>query len=341
AKIMQRFVPISQEFRPAAIKARQGMRNAVATVIVFNILLVLLVAYILNKSTLSRLAILSKNMEQFAHGKPASEKLTGADELSELDKAFQEMSSKLIALEEHRQSMRAMVSHDLRSPLTSMILKTKIILSDESRKLPTTVHRDLKALYSEADRLRRLANTLLDIEKMEDGSIDVDLQPEAFSEILELSTESITSLCKRKQITVSTESPENCYLSCDKDRAVQVLINFLSNAVKFAPKKTELAIKAVPDQGYWRVEVHDQGPGVPADKRNKLFAKFIQLEQAEETKKEGSGLGLYICKLLIEAQKGEVGYKESELGGSCFYFKLKQASPKEEFLNKAALSLND
>lgn len=326
AKIMEKFAPASREFRPAAVKAREGMRNAVAAVLGLNILLVLAFAYILNKSTLSRLAILTRNMERFALSKPGSQNLAGNDELSELDKAFQEMSHKLIGLEEERKSIRAIVSHDLRAPLKSMISKTKIILS---RNPPENLSRNIKLLHSEIDRLRRLANTLLDIEKMEDGSIEVDLKPVDFGEILELSTESIAALCKRKQIVIETSYPENCFISCDKDRSVQVLINFLSNSVKFAPKNTRLAIRAVEIHNFWQVEVHDQGPGVPQDKQNKLFAKFIQLEQAEEIKKEGSGLGLYICKLLIEAQKGEVGYKTSDLGGSCFYFTLLQAHSLE------------
>ncbi len=322
-KLIALYTPIAQEFHPKAIKARADLRNGIIAAIAFNVLLVMALAIILNKNTLSRLKVLMENMKAFSKGKPPAEPLSGNDELSDLDKAFREMSDELARLEEFRQSMRAMVNHDLRSPLTSMSLKVEIMLGGAEDSLSPKMVKDLKVLKSETDRLRRLANTLLDIDKMEDGSVDVRLSSISCAEIIALSAEAVLAQCKRKNIELVQDLPADAAFMCDKDRTIQVVVNFLSNAVKFAPKNSKLELAVVPGENdCWRLEVLDEGPGVPADKKDKLFAKFSQLDQPSEVRKEGSGLGLYICKMLIEAQKGKVGFRAREGAGSCFWFEL-------------------
>ena len=112
-------------------------------------------------------------------------------------------------------------------------------------------------------------------------------------------------------------------LFCDSDRTIQVLVNLLSNAIKFAPKDSVITLrsKLTTDHSF-RFEVVDQGPGVPPDQINSLFAKFHQLDQPTAVKQEGSGLGLYICRMLITAQGGKVGYTSPGDRGSCFWFEL-------------------
>ncbi len=318
------YTPIAQEFHPRAVKARADLRNGVIIAIVFNVLLVISVAIMLNKNTLSRLKILMDNMKAFSKGQSPAASLGGNDELSDLDKAFRDMSDELARLEEFRQSMRAMVNHDLRSPLTSMSLRVELMMeSRNDEPVPPQMLKDLKLIKSETDRLRRLANTLLDVDKMEDGSVDVQAVNVPCADIVAVSVESLLAQCKRKKIQIVETVPADSAFFCDKDRTIQVLVNFLSNAAKFAPKNSTIEIAIVPaENDRWRLEVLDEGPGVPEDKKDKLFAKFSQLEQAAEVRKEGSGLGLYICKMLIEAQKGNVGFRGRESGGSCFWFEI-------------------
>jgi signal transduction histidine kinase len=96
----------------------------------------------------------------------------------------------------------------------------------------------------------------------------------------------------------------------------------LSNAIKFAPKHSAITVSATQVENQVRVEIHDKGPGIPREKQSRLFSKFSQLEQPEEIKKPGSGLGLYICKTLINVQSGSVGVDSSEDSGTCFWFSL-------------------
>lgn len=331
--LLAKYKPIAEDLGPKALRGREALRTAMVGAIAMNVAVVAGIALLLNKTTLHRLRILTENMKEFSKGKPPSKRLEGNDELSDLDSSFNEMADELARLNEVRKSMQAMVSHDLRSPLTSMALRLEMMVQMQTEQLPPQVEKDLKHLKSETDRLKRLANTLLDIEKMEEGSMQVISKNIACQEIVSTSVEALLSQLKRKQIAVEQSVPQETAFLGDADRTIQVVINFLSNAVKFAPKNSKVTISLVSaSETVWRLEVHDEGPGVPVDKRDKLFGKFNQLDQPDEVRKEGSGLGLYICKLLIEAQNGRVGYRPSEQGGgSCFWLELPKGelSPPE------------
>jgi signal transduction histidine kinase len=316
------YTPIAQEFHPKAVKARADLRSAIIVAIVANVLLVCALAVLLNKNTLSRLLVLLNNIKSFSQGQVGT-RLEGNDELTDLDRAFFAMSEDRRKLEEIQKSMRAMVSHDLRSPLTSMGLRIEMMLLYKDESMSEQTLKDLHIINSEAQRLKRLAHTLLDIEKMEDGSLDVTLNPNYCKDICASSATAILSQMKKKVITLVENVHEDMICNCDSDRTIQVLVNLLSNATKFAPKNSTIEIKVqMVNSERVRFEVLDQGPGVPEEKQGKLFAKFSQLDQPDEVKKEGSGLGLYICKLLVEAQQGQIGYNTRPEGGSCFWFEL-------------------
>ncbi|MBX9686953.1 MAG: hypothetical protein K2X27_09640 [Candidatus Obscuribacterales bacterium] len=337
-KMLAIYTPIAAEFHPKAMKARANLRGAVILGVAANVILVACFAVLLNRNIMLRLLLLLNNIKAFSVPGQKISRLNGNDELAEIDQVFQEMSNELEKLESFKQSMRAMVSHDLRSPLTSMGLRVELILEDIEDVYPQLTG-NLKTLNSEIQRLRRLANTLLDIEKMEDGSIEVQAKENSCADLITVSIEAVLAQSKRKEITIKQSLVQCASMYCDRDRSIQVLVNFLSNAVKFAPRKSEIEIKVCENnEDSWSIEILDQGPGVAEDAQNKLFAKFVQLEQSADLKKQGSGLGLYICKMLIEAQNGRVGYKKRAEGGSCFWFELPKAALKALLLFTVLLS---
>lgn len=330
-KLKALYSPIAQEFHPQAVKARENLRIAIVLAVFFNLALSAGFAVMLNRNTLMRLAILSENMRAFSRGESTMVRLKGNDELSELDQNFSKMAEELTRLDELRKSMQAMVSHDLRSPLTSMGLRVELMLGNSTESLSAATTRNLKLLSSEIERLRRLANTLLDIDKIQDGSLKVELSPVVCQDIVAVSVEAVLAQSKRKEIEISSNLVEDAVFLCDKDRTIQVLVNFLSNAVKFAPKGSKIQVELKEStENFLRLSVIDEGPGIPEEQRNRLFNKFSQLEQPSEIKKEGSGLGLYICKLLIEVQNGKLGFEPVESGGTCFYFELPRALATKE-----------
>lgn len=325
AALIQIYGEEAKDFSPAEISARQGMRNSFVLAILANVTIVACLAVVIHRQTLTRLGILMSNMKHFARGDQIYQNLQGSDEIAELDKEFAEVSKERNRLEEIRKSMRAMVSHDLRSPLSSILINVQMLLESEVSS-PKSI-RILKRVFSETERLSRLANTLLDIEKIEDGKLDVTCTPLLCLDIVTSSVAVVQPQLDRKQLKIIENLEEDLYCLADKDKAIQVLVNFLSNAGKFAPARSTIRLNAFRNEltEKIRFEVIDEGPGVPSDKVANLFNKFSQLEQSEDLKKTGSGLGLYICKMLTAAQNGTVGFAQPENPGSCFWFELPAA----------------
>lgn len=312
----------AEEFQPAAIQARTDLRHLIIAAVAFNLIMVAALAVIVNKNTLSRLQILMENMQRFSRGQQGYERLSGTDELAELDKAFKDMSDERNRLDEIRKSLQAMVSHDLRSPLASINLSVELVLSMYVDTLQPNVVKILGRMHSQLLRLSRLARTLLDVEKIEDGHLEVIMKPHSCAELIDASLAAVVSLAEHTQITFKQDFDPELNLICDEDRTIQVIVNFLSNAIKFAPPNSTITVSVKIIESFVHFEIIDEGPGVPDEQAGRLFEKFRQLDQPSEVKKQGSGLGLFICKMLISAQGGQVGYKRADTGGSCFWFDI-------------------
>lgn len=332
-KLSELYRPMVGDLAPEAIRARTGLRQATVAVVAANILLVAALAMAVNQQTLTRLQILLENIRAFSRREKSLRKLKGQDELAELDNAFHEMSDEWHRLDEVQKSLRAMVSHDLRSPLTSINLALELLIDTKIDTFDEKTAKTIRRVSSETQRLARLAKTLLDIEKLESGQIQVDVTVLPCRQIVAASVDAVASLADRKSLTIELAAADReINLKCDEDRTVQSLVNLLSNAIKFAPTKTIISVNyGLATNGNARIEVVDCGPGVKDEQVQQLFSKFVQLDQPEAVKKEGSGLGLYICRLLIEAQGGSIGYSRAGDLGSCFWIELPAvaASPHE------------
>ncbi len=321
----------ARAFEPDQLKDRAELRNRIKVSVGIVILLVLLSFVYMNRTTLQRLQVLMRNIQRFSKGERSHEALDGKDELADLDTAFREMSEERNRLEDIRQQMRAMVNHDLRSPLTSINICLELLITKFGPTLNTEVTSQLKRMHLESQRLVRLASTLLDVEKLEEGLLEVRLKQMTSTELVKTSVEAVENLAGRKSIKLIQSADPDVIVSCDEDRTIQVLINFLSNAVKFSPEGSSIeVVTAAQDNGFIKFSILDQGTGVPPEKVGSLFSKFQQLDQPDAVKKEGSGLGLYICKMLVETQGGRLGYTAREEGGSCFWFELPDADKIEQ-----------
>lgn len=321
-ELMDLYGPTVQEFEPRNIQARKSLNNTVVlAVIAIGISIVGLGLWI-NKTVLAKLQIVMTNMRTFSRGKQDYKELSGTDELAELDRAFKEMRDERNKLDELRKSMQAMISHDIRAPLSSINLTLEVVLDANTKSLDPDVERRLRRTYSEVQRLSRLVTTLLDVEKIESGELRVDMRVRTYDEVAVPAITAVSSLLERRQLKLKEDADEDVLLKCDVDRTIQVLVNFLSNAVKFAPPESTITVTCKEQQGRVRFEVTDEGPGVPADKVDSLFQKFSQLDQPSEVKQQGTGLGLFICKMLINAQGGSVGYRSPGERGACFWFEL-------------------
>ncbi len=252
-------------------------------------------------------------------------------------------NQRLLELDQLKSSFLSSVSHELRTPLTSVLGFTKLIHKDLARsfwrlaqgdeqlvKKSERIQDNLGIITHEAERLSRLINDVLDLNKIESGRMawhDRTVIPE---EIIARTLQSQRGhLAGKKQLKLLTEvAVELPVLFVDPDRLEQVLINLLSNAIKFTDRG-HILVRAFPtDEGWLHVEVQDTGPGIPADELSKIFDKFHQA-RARDTlveKPAGTGLGLTICREIVEHYHGRIWVESQVDVGSSFFLELPAAS---------------
>ena len=224
------------------------------------------------------------------------------------------------------------VSHELRTPLTSVLGFASIIESKLHSKISPAIAEDnlkaqkalrvteknLRIVVSEAERLTILINEVLDIAKMEEGKVSWDFQSVNPASILKQAIEATTPLFAEKPVELIEDIPDslpNCLL--DKNRILQVLINLISNAIKFTDKGFVRCCGSIQD-GKLLIRVIDSGIGLSVSQQDKVFEKFTQMGNILTSKPQGSGLGLSICEQIIEAHGGRI-WVESQPGCGCIF----------------------
>ncbi len=255
---------------------------------------------------------------------------------AELYEEAKEAKAKAEDANEAKSAFLSTVSHELRTPLTSVLGFAKIIrkrLEDkifpavnvEDQKIKKTmkqVSENLNVVVSEGERLTNLINDVLDLAKIESGRMEWHLKPVFLQDVISRAIASTSSLFDQKGLKLTKNiSPDLPLVSGDEDKLIQVVINLLSNAVKFTDKG-KVSIDAYLDKGQIMVEVQDTGIGISEDDKHKVFERFRQAGDTLTDKPQGTGLGLPICREIIEHHGGIIWMK-SEIGvGSSFFFSI-------------------
>lgn len=247
-------------------------------------------------------------------------------ELNRLNQELEALSKELgyardAAMDASRRKseMVSVVSHDLRAPLTSMkaalgLLSVGVHSAAASRELIDLAHRSSGYMLA-------LINGLLDLDKLESGSIELNKVELKVSDIFQQTIELLTSTA-RVSDTELRALPTELTVLADNERIIQTAVNLVANAIKFSPVGGFVELSAVEDNDAVTVNVRDNGRGVPEVQLNTIFDRFTQVETADYTEKGGAGLGLSISKALVEAHGGTIGV-DSEVGkGSTFWFRL-------------------
>jgi len=232
--------------------------------------------------------------------------------------AFQDITS-LYEVDRLKSEFVSIVSHELRTPLTSIKGALQLLLSELPAADPDHITL-MNVALSNTDRLVRIINDILDISKIEAGKLALNAKLQTVAEVVTLSVQNVQHLAQSASLTIATLIEADVpAIHVDLDRTIQVVVNLLSNALKFAPAKSEVTLSARRERdGFVAISVTDRGRGIPPDKVGLLFQKFQQLDDANTRKVRGTGLGLAIVKALVEKQGGCV-WVESEVGkGSTF-----------------------
>jgi PAS domain S-box-containing protein len=219
------------------------------------------------------------------------------------------------------------VSHELRTPLTSIRGSLTLLSVGALGSLPDQAKKVVGIAERNTIRLITLINDILDIEKLESGKLDMVFDTVSLSNVMERSAEAVKAFAEQNGIRLEFQ-PTNATVNADGDRLVQVMVNLISNAVKFSPKGGAVTIAVSEIPNWVEVKVIDRGRGIPAKFKNALFQRFQQVEASDSKKKGGTGLGLAICKGIIEAHSGNIGVESEEGKGSVFWFRVPPASQR-------------
>lgn len=229
--------------------------------------------------------------------------------------------ARLASLERLRDDLVHMVVHDMRSPLTVMLGHLAMLRQGPLKGLSGDALEDLTAAERGARRLGRMANDLLDVSRLEEGKLPLRREE---SDLVLAARDAIGNLgMLDRSRTLELHAAGQARCSFDVDLVRRVLENLISNAIKHSRAGDVLQISVATVEGRARVEVRDQGPGVPPEARQRIFEKFQSSAPAAERKKHHSvGLGLTFCKLAVEAHGGAIGVSPREPKGSVFWFEL-------------------
>jgi PAS domain S-box-containing protein len=215
------------------------------------------------------------------------------------------------------------VSHELRTPLTSISGSLGLLAGQWSGKLPQSAARLLAIAYTNSQRLVRLINDILDIEKLESGRVVFNLRRVDIRLLVEQSIENNRGFAEGYGVPIRLDTASaHGEANVDPDRLAQVITNLLSNAVKFSPADEEVLVRVEKNENVVRISVRDHGSGVPADFKEHIFEKFAQADGTNSRQKAGTGLGLSIVKQIVERLGGEVGFDDAPGGGTIFHVEL-------------------
>jgi len=225
----------------------------------------------------------------------------------------------------------SLVSHELRTPLTSIKGFTEMVLDGDAGEINEEVEEYLGIVFSNAERLVALVNDLLDISRIESGRVQLKVETVDLNEIVQTVVATMQQSIHEKQQSLTVEmDPPAIYVKGDKDKLVQVLTNYVSNAYKYTRADGEIRI-VISEQGdFAHVAVSDNGFGISPEDQQRLFTRFYRVDNSMTRQVGGTGLGLSIVKQLINLQGGDVGV-ESALGkGSTFSFTVPLVEKADE-----------
>ncbi|SDF10864.1 PAS domain S-box-containing protein [Sulfitobacter delicatus] len=231
--------------------------------------------------------------------------------------------SDIIDEERMKSEFISMVSHELRSPLTSIKGSMGLLLSRAAGELPSKARALLEISHRNADRLVLIINDILDLEKIANGRLEFNLEDTDIVSLLRETGDANASLEQRFGVRIQIENLNTpIWLNTDPNRVIQVLTNLLSNAAKFSKPGDRILVRAEDDPNELRISVTDKGQGIPMAEQHKVFQRFADLSNSNRAAKGGTGLGLSVCKAIVENLGGKIGFDSREGFGTTFYFTL-------------------
>lgn len=259
--------------------------------------------------------------------------------LVEKNSSLQAMSEKLISLDRLKDEFLANTSHELRTPLNGIINITQAILEDNKGSLTKNQKENLEIVKISGYRLYNLVNDILDVSRLKEGEIKLDLKPVNLNMIVSLVIYVFEFLLKDKDIVILNEVPEALTaVIADEERLKQIFYNLIGNAVKFT-ERGSIVVSAELKNGLVQISVKDTGIGIQPEKLSNIFQAFMQVHGDASRVYQGTGLGLTITQKLVELHGGKIWVNSELQKGSTFTFTLPAAEEvvqeEESYLKEA------
>lgn len=271
------------------------------------------------------------------------------DEFSHLAHDFNTMTERLGELDQMKKEFLSKVSHDLKTPLASILETTRALLEEVPGPLTERQERLLQLNHQSGERLSAMIGKILELSALESGALDFDPEPTEFTSLVELAIEEVRlahqeegsagSSCPDLSIEADADPP-SLFVSGDGGRLTRVIVNLLENAVKFSPPGSPINVRisshdtpppGVPEEKWESVvsrdrpggsalllSIIDRGPGIPDHEKDAIFERFFQSETGKKTHRRGVGLGLTICQEIVTAHRGTIWVDDAPGGGSIF-----------------------
>ncbi len=227
-----------------------------------------------------------------------------------------------LAVERLKQEFVAMISHDLRTPLTSIKLSLKLLATETYGSVSEGGLARLEGSFRNCNKVITLIDDLLELEKLEAGRLEIEPEIVELTMIIEHAIDAVAMLAENNEIGIEVQDTARIKVLVDETRMIQVFTNLLSNAIKFSPAGSIVRIIALESEDWVDIKFADQGTGIPESHRDLIFDRFRQVRIEDRSRKGGFGLGLAICKVIVEDHDGTIGVESTEGVGSTFLVRL-------------------
>lgn len=239
---------------------------------------------------------------------------TSRDEVGELARAFNAMAAELAEVDRLRRDIVANVSHELRTPLGALRARLENLVDE----VETADRATLSSMLTQVERLGDLVSQLLDLSKLESGAVPLQRSSISAAVLLAEVADEWRTRAEIRDIRVETRvHPELLTVEGDEGRLHQVLSNLVANAIRHSPRGGVVSLSAAEGEGHVRLEVADQGPGIPSDESERVFERFYRADSARSSAEGGSGLGLAIARWIVDLHDGRIWVDGADASAGC------------------------
>ncbi|OEK00593.1 hypothetical protein BFP97_03320 [Roseivirga sp. 4D4] len=267
-------------------------------------LLIILAIWIIVRAYTHRLLKEKERLERLVEER-TQEIIMQKDEIAIQAEELKTNNQKLIELGQFKEDMTSMIAHDLKNPLS-------VIIRSGEKKVATL-----------AKRMLNLVLNMLDVQKFEEANVQLSLVHGSFNEVVNQAIEDVQDGIDEKSIDFQLIAYEELKTEMDEELLERVVVNLLTNAIKYSPANSKVTVEIlVNNEGQLYFSVEDEGPGIPKDKQQAIFDRYVQLEGKEVGRSRSTGLGLAFCQLAIRAHKGDIGVISEPDKGAKFWFTL-------------------